>query len=281
MNHDKPSASMHRSWFNRFTDRFKRNRLNKQELIDQIRQAKNQSIWDNDVLQIIEGALDVSELHARDIMIHRSQIVCIAKKEPTQTFLPRIIAAGHSRYPVIGDSIDEVTGLLLAKDLLPLLLESNQELDLDKVLRPAFFIPESKRLTVLLRDFRINRNHMALIADEYGGIAGLITIEDVLEEIVGNIEDEHDEQSDAFIKKINDMQFMIKAIIPIEEFNEFFKTKLSDEEYDTLGGLVMQQLGHMPKQNESVTMGCFCFKVVHTDKRRIRLLHVTINPNNE
>ncbi|MBE8215424.1 MAG: CBS domain-containing protein [Endozoicomonadaceae bacterium] len=279
MNRNQPAASVHRSWFNRLKSCFKSKRLNKQELIDQIRQSKNQVLWDNDVLQIIEGALDIAELHAGDIMIHRSQIVCIAQTESTEVFLPRIIAAGHSRYPVIGESIDEVVGLLLAKDLLPLLLKGNKTLNLNHMLRPAFFIPESKRLTVLLRDFRINRNHMALIADEYGGIAGLITIEDILEEIVGNIEDEHDEQSDACIKKINNTSFMVKAITPIDDFNTFFKTNLNDEEYDTLGGLVMHNLGHMPKQNETVTVGQFYFKVIHRDNRRIKLLHVTILKN--
>ena len=279
MNDDCTSSPHPKRWFDKIRQLFSNEPLRKEDLIGQLRDAEHQDLLDEEVLHIIEGALQVSTMQTRDIMIPRSQMVCISACESPQDFLPRIIAAGHSRYPVIGESIDEVNGILLAKDLLPILLQEDgkQSFDLKSILRPAIFVPESKRLNVLLRDFRTNRNHMAVIADEYGGVAGLVTIEDVLEEIVGDIEDEYDEEADSFIKPINTKEFMVKALMPIEEFNDYFHCELNNEEFDTIGGLIMQDLGHMPKHDESVTLDKFCFKVASADGRRIRLLHVTLH----
>ena len=194
---------------------------------------------------------------------------------PLEEYLPRIVESGHSRFPVIGEDKDEVMGILLAKDLLPQILNKDRgEFNIREMLRPSVVVPESKRLNVLLTEFRENRNHMAIVIDEYGGVAGLVTIEDVLEEIVGEIEDETDAETDQFIRKISDDDFFIKALTPIEDFNEFFECELSDEEYDTVGGLVMHELGRLPRRGESVDFGGFEFSVTKADKRRIGALRV-------
>ncbi len=280
---DDPSQPNTKNWFNKVKQLFSNEPLQKEDLIEQLRDAELHDILDNEVLHIMEGALGVSAMQARDIMIPRSQMVCISANESPEDFLLRILAAGHSRYPVIGESTDEVLGVLLAKDLLPLLLKKNVDatFDLKTILRPAIFVPESKRLTILLREFRTNKNHMAIIADEYGGVAGLVTIEDVLEEIVGDIEDEYDEDADIFIKPVSKKEFMVKALTPIDEFNHFFHANLSSEEFDTIGGLVMQQFGHLPKYNESVVFEGFCFKVSNADSRRVRLLNVSVQNNSK
>lgn len=277
MSDEHPSHHRHKSWFEKLKQLFSNERMCKEDLLDQVRDAEHQDVLDEEVVHIIEGALQVSTMQVRGIMIPRPQMVSISSKETPSEFLPRIIAAGHSRYPVTGDSIDNIIGILLAKDLLPLLLEQEEQpFDLKAILRPAVFVPESKRLNILLRDFRTNKNHMAIVADEYGGVAGLITIEDILEEIVGEIEDEYDAEADAFIKPINQKEFMVKALTPIEDFNLHFNSHLQDEEFETIGGLIMKKLGHMPKHDESVTFQNFCFKVVNADTRRIKLLHVTL-----
>jgi len=277
MNDDSSMSPRPKSWFEKVKQLFSNEPIKKEDLLGQLRDAEHQDVLDGEVVHIIEGALQVSSMQVRDIMIPRSQMVCISSEETPSELLPRIIAAGHSRYPVFGESLDEVMGILLAKDLLPLLLSENSDIfDLKSILRPAIFVPESKRLNILLRDFRTNKNHMAVVADEYGGVAGLVTIEDVLEEIVGDIEDEYDDEIDSFIKPINKKEFMVKALTPIEEFNIFFHCQLKDEEFDTVGGLVMQKLGHMPKCDESIMLDKFCFKVANADDRRIKLLHVSV-----
>jgi magnesium and cobalt transporter len=201
----------------------------------------------------------------------------VVKEDATlEELLPQIIESAHSRFPVIGENTDEVLGILLAKDLLPRLLKSDTEpFAVSELMRPCFVVPESKRLNVLLREFRQNRNHMAIVIDEYGGVAGLITIEDVLEEIVGEIEDETDTDEDEFIRKITDTEFFVKALTPIEDFNEYFETQLSDEEFDTIGGLVIQAFGHMPARGETTTFEGFRFKVIHADQRKIQSLRVS------
>jgi magnesium and cobalt transporter len=202
-------------------------------------------------------------------------MVLIKADASLEEILPQITRSAHSRYPVIGDSPDDILGILLAKDLLPLLMsEDPASFKLETVLRPTVVVPESKRLNVLLREFRENRNHMAIVIDEYGGVAGLITIEDVLEEIVGDIEDETDVESDRFIRKISDHDFFIKALTPIEEFNEYFGTEFSDGEFDTIGGLVIQALGHMPARNETAVVGEYEFQVINADQRKIHSLRM-------
>ncbi|MCY1506759.1 Magnesium and cobalt efflux protein CorC [compost metagenome] len=209
-------------------------------------------------------------------MVPRSQMVIIKASQTPREFLPAIIDSAHSRFPVIGEGPDDVIGILLAKDLLPLILQGdNDGFNVKDLLRPATFVPESKRLNVLLREFRANHNHMAVVIDEYGGVAGLVTIEDVLEQIVGDIEDEHDVEEDSYIKPLPSGDFLIKALTPIDNFNEAFESDFSDEEFDTVGGLVMNAFGHLPKRNEITEVGAFRFRVLSADSRRIHLLRLT------
>lgn len=265
-----------RTWLEKLKHVFSGDPQTRDELLDQLRDAEHSDLLDGEALRIIEGALQVSEMQVREIMIPRSQMVCVRADTTPAQFLPDIIDSAHSRFPVIGDTKDEIIGILLAKDLLPLLLEKNRKtFNVRDHLRPAVVVPESKRLNVLLNDFRSNRNHMAIVIDEYGGVAGLVTIEDVLEQIVGEIEDEYDVDEDSFIKPLGNDEFVVKALTPIEDFNEHFHTKFSDEEFDTIGGIVMQNFGHLPKRNENVTIDDFCFQILNADNRRIRLLRVT------
>ncbi len=214
-------------------------------------------------------------MQARDIMVPRSHMQVLKADASLEEFLPQIIQSGHSRYPVIGENPDDVVGILLAKDLLPQILEGRQEdFSLESLMGPASVVPESKRLNVLLREFRENRNHMAIVIDEYGGVAGLVTIEDVLEEIVGEIEDETDLETDAFIRELADGGYLVRALTPIDDFNEQFGTDFSDDEFDTIGGLVMQQFGHLPGRSETTTIEGFEFKVLNANQRMIHSLRV-------
>lgn len=237
--------------------------------------ALDNDILDEDEYSIIEGAMEVSGMQARDIMVPRPQMVVIKAESSLEEILPQITRSKHSRYPVIGESHDDILGILLAKDLLPQILEAQHDnFDVRQLLRQSVVVPESKRLNVLLREFRENRNHMAIVIDEYGGVAGLVTIEDVLEEIVGEIEDETDEADDQFIRRISDDDFFVKALTPIEDFNAFFDVQLSEEEFDTIGGLVMQAFGHMPARNEITDIEGFEFKVINADQRKIHSLRL-------
>jgi len=240
-----------------------------------LRDASKRGLLDSDALAMIEGVLQVAEMQVRDIMIPRSQMVVVERDADPRSYLPVIIESAHSRFPVIGESRDEIVGILLAKDLLAWLAQREEKrFDIREALRPAVFIPESKRLNVLLKEFRASRNHMAIVVDEYGGVAGLVTIEDVLEQIVGEIEDEHDVDGDTYIMRYGPNRHTVKALTPIEEFNDYFGTDFSDEEFDTIGGLVMHAFGHMPKRGEKVTLGQFQFKVLRADNRRIHLLQL-------
>ncbi len=228
---------------------------------------------------MLSGVLEVSETQVRDVMVPRSQMVVIDIEEDFDDILKLIVESGHSRFPVIGEDRDEVLGVLLAKDLLRYFgRDEAKDLPLRKLLRPAAVIPESKRLNALLREFRASHNHMAIVVDEYGGVAGLLTIEDVLEEIVGEIDDEHDQEEDEFIRPDADRNgkpcFAVRALTRIEDFNEYFECELDDEEYDTIGGLVMHELGRLPRRGERVEFGGFEFAVTKADKRRIDLLQV-------
>jgi magnesium and cobalt transporter len=267
--------SAERSWRNKIAHLFSSEPRTRQDLEDVLSVAADNEVIDNDARSIIEGALQVSDMQTREIMIPRSQMVVIKNDWTLDEILPEVIRSAHSRYPVIGENADDVLGILLVKDLLPLILDSNHDkFRLESLLRPTRVVPESKRLNVLLREFRENRNHMAIVIDEYGGIAGLVTIEDVLEEIVGEIEDETDAEADRFIRKISDDDYFIKAITPIDEFNDYFETKLSDEEFDTIGGLVIQALGHMPSPNEITVIGNYEFKIINSDQRKIQSLRM-------
>ena len=278
---DDPSSShstaaiKHRSWLGRMLIGFASEPRSREELLDIIKGAADNKVVDQEALSIIEGALDVANQQVREIMIPRSQMVSIKADEKPSEFLPKVIESGHSRFPVIGDSSDDIKGILLAKDLLPLILNGLESFDLEEILRTANIIPESKRLNVLLKEFREKRYHMALVIDEYGGISGLVTIEDILEEIVGDIEDETDEDDEDFIRQVSDNDYIVKALTPIEDFNKFFKTKFSDEEFDTIGGIVTQAFGHMPTRNEVVTIRGLVFRVLYSDSRQIHLIRLT------
>jgi magnesium and cobalt transporter len=245
------------------------------ELIALLRDAEQRDLIGADALPMIEGVLQVTEMQVRDIMIPRSQMVVVARDSDPADYLPMVIDSAHSRFPVIGDSRDEVVGILLAKDLLGYFARGgSEEFDLREALRPAVFIPESKRLNVLLREFRANRNHMAIVVDEYGGVAGLVTIEDVLEQIVGEIEDEYDFDEGAFIMRHDENNYTAKAHTTLEEFNEYFNTDFQEDGFDTIGGLVLNALGHMPKRGERVQIDGFRFEVLGADSRKIRLLNI-------
>lgn len=264
-----------KSWINKIAELFSSEPHSRSDLQDILALAVDNEIIDGDARSIMEGAIEVSDMQARDIMIPRTQMVVIKEDTPMEEILSHIIQSAHSRYPVVGDSLDEISGILLAKDLLPQILCKDQsEFKIADILRPSVVVPESKRLNVLLREFRENRNHMAIVIDEYGGVAGLVTIEDVLEEIVGEIEDETDAEADHFIRKITEDDFFLKALTPIDDFNEYFGTSFSDEDYDTIGGLVIQALGHMPTRNETATIDRFEFQVINADQRKIHSLRM-------
>ena len=232
-----------------------------------------------DELAMLQGVLEVSQTQVRDIMVPRSHMVVLERDDSLEDMLQTIIDCGHSRFPVIGEDRDEVVGILLAKDLLRLFVTGNpRQFDLGEFLRPATYIPESKRLDTLLKEFRSSRNHMAIVVDEYGGTAGLLTIEDVLEEIVGEIDDEHDPELDKPIKATGEHTWQVKALTRIDEFNAHFAVELDDEHYDTVGGLIMHELGRLPRKGESLEFAGFAFRVLQADRRRVHNVEVTGGP---
>ena len=270
-------TSQPKNWLGKLTQAFSDEPRSREDLLTDLRQATDDNVLDSEALNIMEGAMQVADIQVRDVMIPRSQMVVVEADQTPKEFLPVIISSAHSRFPVIGETPDEVQGILLAKDLIPLILEGNLEhFDLKSRLRNVTFIPESKRLNVLLKEFRLTRNHMAIVMDEYGGVSGLITIEDVLEQIVGEIEDEHDsEEDDGNIKPFDENAFIVKALTPVEDFNEFFGCGFSEDEFDTIGGIVTQQFGRLPKKDESIDVDNFFFKILSADTRRIRLIQVS------
>ena len=263
------------TWMGRISKVFSSEPRDREELKELIQESCDKGILDTEAVAMIEGALAVSEMQVRDAMVPRSHMVVIPLEIPVDEFLPLILESGHSRFPVIGEDRDEVEGILLAKDLLRHYAENNGPLDLKTLVRPAVVIPESKRLNMLLRDFRASRNHMAIVVDEYGGVSGLITIEDVLEEIVGEIDDEHDEEEEAPIKPLGGSRYQINALAEVEEFNEAFECIFSDEDYDTVGGLLLAEFGRVPELEEVVVLAeRFQFKVTASDNRRIITLEM-------
>lgn len=250
---------------------------NSAQLIELLQTAGERGLINPDAMSIVLGALQLNDMHAREIMVPQSQMAVIHLHDSAETILKLINESAHSRFPVMGENHQEVIGILLAKDLLPLV--STDQLDkfnIKKLLRPVSFVPESKRLNTLLTEFRANRNHMAIVVDEYGSVAGLVTIEDVLEQIVGDIEDEHDYLEDSLIKQVEgENHCIVKAITPLEDFNEHFGSELDDDEFDTIGGLVTHHFGHLPKRNESIRIQDLVFRVLSADNRTIRLLQVT------
>ncbi|MBR9813115.1 CBS domain-containing protein [bacterium] len=272
------------SWLRRIGRSFGSGLKSRDDLNAALDEAQAEEVIDSDARWMIEGVLDVAETQVRDIMIPRGQMSVVERDATLAEVIKEVTESGHSRFPVIGDSRDEIVGLLLAKDLLRRLAKVEGVLgeaaegpfDVRESLRPVVFVPESKRLNVLLKEFRASRNHMAVVVDEYGGISGLVTIEDVLEQIVGEIDDEHDEAEGAFILRQDDDRFAVRALTPIEEFNRYFDCSFSDEEFDTVGGLVTHEFGRMPTRGEQVQIGEFRFAVQRADSRRVLQLQVTL-----
>lgn len=265
----------HKSWLRRLGAAFAGEPTSRGDVLAFLRDAKASGLLDLDTLRMMEGAIAVSELTVGDVMVARSQMVTIPVDATWQAVLDIAVESGHSRFPVHGEDKDEVLGILLAKDLLKTV--SQTRASLHDLLRPAFLIPESKRLDLLLREFRLSRNHMAIVIDEYGGVAGLVTIEDVLEQIVGDIDDEHDDAADlSQISAQPDGQYVVDALTPIEDFNERFGADFNEDDYDTIGGLVTAAIGHLPETGEELTMGRFVFRVAQADARRVHAFHVGV-----
>lgn len=277
MNDEHVGDNEDKGWRDKLSELFHSAPKTRAELLELLEEARQNDLIDREAQGIIEGALQVSDRQVRDILIPASKMIVVGIDESATDFMPKIIKSAHSRFPVIGENKDDVQGILLAKDLLPHVLKgAGEDLDLHALMRPATFVPESKRLNVLLREFRETRNHMAIVLDEYGDVEGLVTIEDVLEEIVGEIEDEHDTQAESFIRKISDKDYLVKALTPIEAFNRQFKAALSDAEFDTVGGLITKEFGYIPKRNETMPLGNYRFRVVNSDTRQVHLLRLSL-----
>lgn len=272
------NTNRERSWLERLSALLAGEPQNREQLMEVLRDAEERHILSTEMLGMIERILQVSDMQVREVMVPKSQMVVIDKDFSLEKILPIVIESGHSRFPVFDSKGETIIGVMLAKDLLKFFYNREKNpFNILNILRTPMFTPQSKRLEVLLREFRINRNHIAIVLDEYGHVAGLVTIEDVLEQIVGEIEDEYDlEEDDIYIKKHSDDVYVVKAQTPIDEFNEYFQADFSDEEFDTIGGIVLQQFGHLPKRGESIKVEKWRFKVLHSDNRRIYLLEVRV-----
>jgi len=282
MNQQTSDKEESRSWIERLGQVLVGEPKDREELVKLMRDAEKRGLLGHDALAMIEGVMQVSELQVRDIMIPRSNIVFIPRDAGLDEICPLVIESAHSRFPVQDEETSQVAGILLAKDLLNYATSNKeQKFDVKDVMRPAIFVPESKRLNVMLHEFRAHRNHMAVVIDEYGSVAGLITIEDVLEQIVGEIEDEHDFEEEAFILQRSDSEFNIKALTEIDDFNERFNTNYSDDDVDTVGGMVVKSFGHVPEHGETTQIDQFLFEVLRADKRRVHLLRITIVDTSE
>jgi magnesium and cobalt transporter len=280
MSEDPPSRPPHRTWFARLTQALSGEPQSREELIEELRHAQANGLLSNDTLSMIEGAIQVAELTVADVMVPRAQTVFLPIDAPQKDILGIVIESGHSRFPVHDGDKDEILGILLAKDLLRCLAKG-AACDIRGLLRPVAMIPESKRLNILLKEFRISRSHMAIVVDEYGGVAGLVTIEDVLEQIVGDIDDEHDidEADSKLIQPQSDGRFLVSALTPISDFNERFGSEFSDDEFDTVGGMVTSEMGHLPEPGEEAELGSFHFQVTKADARRVHQFAVRVGEN--
>jgi magnesium and cobalt transporter len=277
---DDPDSHPHerRSWLERLSLAFSGEPQTREDLTEILRDAQANGLIGSDTLKMLEGALAVSELQVGDIMLNRSQMVSLPADAQFMDLMKMVVESGHSRFPVHGDDQDDILGILLAKDLLRGIVADGGPGQIRELLRPAVLIPESKRLNVLLKEFRLSRNHMAIVVDEHGGVAGLVTIEDVLEQIVGQIDDEHDEAEEStLIAAQPDGQFAVDALTPIADFNERFGADFPDDEYDTVGGLVTSAIGHLPEAGEELSLGQFHFRVGRADRRRVQSFVVSLN----
>ncbi|AIF98545.1 MAG TPA: CBS domain-containing protein [Alteromonas australica] len=281
MSDDNPhstNGSSGKSWLDKLKLSISGEPKSKEELVEVISEAERSEIIDPQTREMIEGVIGVNEMRVRDIMIPRAQMTTIDVEQDVEAFLPVMLESAHSRFPVISEDKDHIEGILLAKDLLSYAFNAEREFNLRDVLRPAVIVPESKRVDVLLKEFRQQRYHMAIVVDEYGGVSGLVTIEDILEIIVGEIEDEFDTEESGTddIRPLNKSTYSVKALTPVDEFNSFFETSFSEEEADTIGGIVLKAFGHMPETNDEVTIGDIQFKVTNSDKRRLIQLKVSV-----
>ena len=276
--HSPESHEKRRSWLDRISSALSGEPSSREDQVELLRDAQSDGLIAADTLRMMEGAIAVSDLTVGDVMIPRSQMVALPANAKFLDLMKLVVESGHSRFPVHGEDKDEILGILLAKDLLRGVVADNGPGTIHELLRPAVLIPESKRLDVLLREFRQSRNHMAIVIDEHGGVAGLLTIEDVLEQIVGDIDDEHDEAEnpDALIAAQADGQYVVDALTPIDDFNERFGADFDDDEYDTIGGLVTAAIGHLPEAGEELTLGRFVFRVASADARRVHAFHVGV-----
>jgi len=269
------NGQANKTWLEKISHAFSDQPESLPDIMEILRAAEDRNVLDADSLSIIEGAVQVTHMQVREVMIPRSQMITVKACQDPDDYIADIIESAHSRFPVIGESPDDITGILLAKDLLPLALKGELKKGVvSELLRPATIVPESKRLNQLLKEFKQTRNHMAIVVDEYGGVAGLVTIEDVLEQIVGEIEDEHDFDDEATIKPLTTGEFNVKALTTVEEFNEFFSTKLPDDDFDTIGGVALKHFGRLPERNDQTTFYGFRATVLNADNRTIRLLKI-------
>ena len=265
------------TWLRRVSQALSGEPQDRAELVKHLRDAHERGLVDSEALQMLLGVLEVADIQVRDIMVPRAQMIFVRRDDPPGKLVPAVLESGHSRFPVMDADRDHVVGILLAKDLLRMFAgdeDSENRFDIRECMRPAVFVPESKRVNVLLKEFRSNRNHMAIVVDEYGGVSGLVTIEDALEQIVGEIDDEFDEEDEANIRREDARNFSVRGTTPIEEFNQYFSTKLADDEFDTIAGLVIKQLGRLPRRGEAVTIEGFEFKVARADRRRVDTLRL-------
>ncbi|GLR69510.1 CNNM family magnesium/cobalt transport protein CorC [Agaribacter marinus] len=281
MSEDNPHSSngaATKGWIDKILTNFKAEPQNKEELSEVISDAEQRDLIDPQTKEMIEGVMEVSEMRVRDIMIPRAQMITIDVEQSIDDFVPIMIQSSHSRFPVINEDKDHIEGILLAKDLLFYAFNQDKEFSLKSLLREAIIVPESKRVDVLLKEFRQQRYHMAIVVDEYGGVSGLVTIEDILELIVGEIEDEYDEEvnENDNIRPLNKSTYSVKALTPVDDFNRFFETSYNEEESDTIGGVILRAFGHMPKTGEKIDIDNFQFEVTNSDKRRLLQLKVYI-----
>jgi magnesium and cobalt transporter len=281
MSDDNPhstNGSATKGWIEKIKDTFSPEPTNHEELVDVINEAELNDVINPQTREMIEGVIGVNKMKVRDIMIPRAQMITIDVNATAEQLIPQVIESAHSRFPVISEDKDHIEGILLAKDLLAYVFNQEAKLVLKDILRDAVIVPESKRVDVLLKDFRQQRYHMAIVVDEYGGVSGLVTIEDILELIVGEIEDEHDadDQETDGIRPLNKLTYSVKALTQVSEFNTFFATKFSEDEADTIAGIVLKGFGHMPETGDKITLEDIEFKVTNSDKRRIQQLKVTL-----
>ena len=272
---EQPHGGTTGRWLKRITQSMTGEPRDLAELIETLRGASERGLFDGDALVMLEGVLSVADMQVRDIMVPRSQMVFVARDESPEALVELVVESGHSRFPVIGEDRDQILGILLAKDLLRLHTAGTDSFEIREYMRPVVFVPESKRLNVLLKEFRHNHNHIAMVVDEYGGVCGLVTIEDVIEQIVGEIDDEHDVEDDQTIRKERPREFTVRALTPITDFNKYFDARFSNDEVDTIGGVLMQEFGRLPRRGETCKIDGLEFRILRADRRRIDLVRVT------